>query len=133
MYMQKYSILIIIILIITGISMFSLFSKSTKVDVTVDEFKEMLEAERGVIIDVRTKQEYDNGHLKLTDAQYDFLNGDFQNQIDSFDKNKTYYLYCRSGNRSGQAARIMQKEGFENVYNIGGFEDLANAGFDINE
>ncbi len=113
--------------------MFSLFSKSTKVDVTVDEFKEMLEAERGFIIDVRTKQEYDNGHLKLTDAQYDFLNGDFQNQVDSFDKNKTYYLYCRSGNRSGQAARIMQKEGFENVYNIGGFEDLANSGFDINE
>ena len=113
--------------------MFSLFSKSAKVDVTVNEFKKMLEAERGVIIDVRTKQEYDNGHLKLTDAQYDFLNGDFQNQIDSFDKSKTYYLYCRSGNRSGQAARIMQKEGFENVYNIGGFEGLANAGFDINE
>jgi len=113
--------------------MFSLFSKSAKVDVTVNEFKKMLEAERGVIIDVRTKQEYDNGHLKLTDAQYDFLNGDFQNQIDSFDKNKTYYLYCRSGNRSGQAARIMQKEGFENVYNVGGFEDLENAGFESNK
>ncbi len=113
--------------------MFNLFSKSTAVDVSIDQFKEMLDKDRGIVVDVRTKQEYNAGHLKITDAQYDFLNGEFQDQIESFDKNKTYYLYCRSGNRSGQAARIMQSEGFKNVFNVGGFEELAEAGFDSNK
>ncbi len=120
-------------LLISSLIMFSLFSKSTEVDINSDDFKKMLDKDRGVIIDVRTKNEYDQGHLKLTDAQYDFFNGDFQKQIDSLDKDQTYYLYCRSGNRSGQDARLMQKEGFKNVYNIGGFEDLAGAGFETNK
>ncbi len=119
--------------IILSIIMFNIFSKSTGVDINTDSFKEKLDEDRGVVIDVRTKKEYDQGHLKLTDAQYDFLNGDFQKQIDSFDKDKTYYLYCRSGNRSGQAARLMQKEGFKNVYNIGGYDELAGAGFETNK
>lgn len=112
--------------------MFNLFSKSDKanIDISAEEFKEMLTEERGVIIDVRTRQEFDAGHLADTDHQYDFLNGDFQNAVNELDPSKTYYLYCRSGNRSGQAARILQREGFEQVYNVGGFDDLARAGFE---
>lgn len=108
-------------------------TKSDKIDVSPSEFQEMHRENKGVVIDVRTQNEYDQGHLSITDAQYDFLSGEFQDKIDSFDKDKTYYLYCRSGNRSGQAARIMLKEGFENVYNVGGFEELASNGFDSNE
>lgn len=112
--------------------MFNIFSNSKSVDISTEEFKQKLEQEAGVVIDVRTKDEYNAGHLKITDAQHDFLNGEFQNQIENLDKDETYYLYCRSGNRSGQAARIMQKEGFEKVYNVGGFDDLADAGFEAN-
>lgn len=101
-------------------------------DISAIEFKEKLTQERGVVIDVRTKVEYDAGHLKLTDVQIDFLNGDFQENVNSLDKNKTYYLYCRSGNRSGKAARILTEEGFERVYNVGGYEDLVSAGFESN-
>ena len=112
--------------------MFNLFKKSdqTKTDISAEEFREMLTEERGVVIDVRTRQEYDAGHLADTDHLFDFLNGDFQNAVQDLDPSKTYYLYCRSGNRSGQAARIMQKEGFEQVYNVGGFDDLVRAGFE---
>jgi phage shock protein E len=99
-------------------------------NITPDEFRKKLKENRGVIIDVRTKGEYDEGHLKKTDYHYDILNGDFQQQIGNFEKDKTYYLYCRSGNRSGQAAKKLKENGFENVYNIGGFEDLASAGFE---
>jgi phage shock protein E len=123
---------LIIIIATTGFIMFNFFSKTTEVNVSIDHFKEMIEKERGIVIDVRTNQEFNAGHLKITDAQYDFLNGEFQNQIENFDKDKTYYLYCRSGNRSGQAARIMQKEGFKSVFNVGGFEELVEAGFDAN-
>lgn len=79
---------------------------------------------------MRTQKEYEEGHLAETDQHYDLLNGEFEAQLKSFDKNQTYYLYCRSGNRSGQAAKLMIKNGFKNVYNIGGFQDLVDAGLE---
>ncbi len=123
----------IILIAATGFIMLNIFSNTDSVDINASEFRDKLNKERGVVIDVRTKNEYDQGHLSITDAQYDFLSGEFQDKVDSLDKDKTYYLYCRSGNRSGQAARIMQKKGFENVYNVGGFEDLADNGFETNK
>lgn len=39
------------------------------------------------------------------------------------DKDATVYLYCRSGNRSGQALRIMQNLGYTNTANVGGIND----------
>ncbi|WP_158607317.1 rhodanese-like domain-containing protein [Rhodohalobacter sp. SW132] len=98
----------------------------------MSEWKQKVENEPGVIIDVRTQNEFDQGHLAETDLHYDFNSGEFEEKVDDLDKDKTYYLYCRTGNRSGQAADIMKKHGFENVHNIGGFEDLANSGFETN-
>lgn len=103
---------------------------SHEIDISPEDFKQKLEKNRGVIIDVRTQGEYAEGHLKEADQQHDYLNGDFQKQLGSLDKDKTYYLYCRSGNRSGKAARIMKMQGFENVYNVGGYEGLTSAGFE---
>jgi len=99
-------------------------------DLTTTEFKEKIKSQPGKVIDVRTIDEYNQGHLKITDDQHDWMNGEFQDAVENLDKDNTYYLYCRTGNRSGQAAKMMKSEGFENVYNIGGFEDLANAGFE---
>ncbi|MFO7845892.1 MAG: rhodanese-like domain-containing protein [Balneolaceae bacterium] len=100
------------------------------IDITPSEFKEMAQDNPGVVIDVRTDQEYQSGHLALASYQYDFTNGEFERHLDTLGKDKTYYLYCRTGNRSGQAARLMKKNGFENVYNVGGFEELADEGFE---
>ncbi|MDZ7755133.1 rhodanese-like domain-containing protein [Rhodohalobacter sp.] len=110
--------------------MFSFLSRSNGIDISAEEFKEKLEEERGVVIDVRSKMEYSQGHLKTSDQQIDFNAGEFHDKVDSLDKDKTYYLYCRSGNRSGQAARLMKSKGFENVFNIGGFDALANSGLE---
>lgn len=103
---------------------------SHEIDISPEMFKQKLEKNRGVIIDVRTHGEYKERHLKKTDFQYDYLNGEFQQKLGSLDRDKTYYLYCRSGNRSGKAARIMKMQGFENVYNVGGLQNLANSGFE---
>lgn len=125
------TILTIASILIIGTIMFNMFTKqSNDIDISIDEFKEKYENEQGVVIDVRTREEYEEGHLAKTDTLLDFTNGEFQESLNKLDKNKTYYLYCRTGNRSGQAARIMKSEGFEKVYNIGGFEDLTNAGFE---
>ena len=112
-----------------GIIMFNFLSKSGEHGET-NEWKQKISDEPGVIIDVRTQGEYDNGHLANVDLHYDFNSGEFEEKVDDLDKDKTYYLYCRTGNRSGQAANIMKKRGFENVHNIGGYEDLVSSGFE---
>jgi len=124
---------ILILVTILGIGMFNFFSKSDDTNLTVEEFKEKFREGEGVVIDVRTKDEYNAGHLAMTDAQYDIINGDFQDKLPELDKDKTYYLYCRSGNRSGQAAKMMKNQGFENVYNIGGYSRLAAGGLETKQ
>jgi len=117
-------------IIITGIIMFSFFSKPSGLNISANELREKLENNPGIVIDVRTNQEYQQGHLKITDQNLDLLGGEFHDAIEKLDKEKTYYLYCRSGSRSGQAAKMMNNQGFENVFNIGGFNTLVNHGFE---
>ena len=70
-----------------------------------------------IIIDVRTPQEFAEGYVE--DAIIiDFYAETFRNDLDNLDKNKTYLIYCRSGNRSGQALDIMAELSFNEVYNI---------------
>ncbi len=73
----------------------------------------------GVIIDVRTIEEWNTGHLAT--AQHlplDQVAGSIDNLVR--DKDQQVYLYCRSGNRSGQAKIIMDSLGYTNVTNAGG-------------
>ena len=133
------TLIIIGIVIIAGILLFNFLSTNKGETETMNTavqnikaagFQQQLAERPGTIIDVRTQEEYDEGHLAETDHHLNLLNGDFEAQLDSLDKDETYYLYCRSGNRSGQAAELMVKNGFENVYNIGGFQDLVAAGLE---
>jgi len=77
-----------------------------------------------VIIDVRTDDEVQEGIIPNA-LHLDFYQGqDFINNLESLDKNKKYYVYCRSGNRSNQACLIMKQLGFENAFNlIGGMNE----------
>lgn len=123
------SVLIIVIIITIGIILFNFLSKSGG-NGNMSQWKQQIDEEPGIIIDVRTQNEFNQGHLANVDLHYDFNGGEFEDKVDELDKEKTYYLYCRTGNRSGQAAEIMKSRGFKNVHNIGGFNDLANSGFD---
>lgn len=95
-------------------------------------FREKIEKNPGVVIDVRTPEEYQQGHLSDADYQFDLLSGEFEREMDNLDKDETYYLYCRSGARSGKAMEKMQSAGFKEVYNVGGYEELVSAGFPSN-
>jgi len=99
-------------------------------DLDPEAFKIKIKNNPGTIIDVRTPEEFREGHLKDVDHHFDFLTGEFENEMDNLDKDETYYLYCRTGNRSGKAMEKMQKAGFREVYNVGGFEDLVSSGFE---
>lgn len=76
-----------------------------------------------VIVDVRTPAEYATGHLEGA-LNIDLNAPDFRAKIAELEKDETYVLYCRSGNRSGQAKAIMEEMGFSDVTNAGGYDDL---------
>ena len=72
------------------------------------------------LIDVRTSEEYESGHLDKA-QNIDFLNEElFMTEIEKFDKSQPIYIYCRSGNRSGKAATLMQELGFQTIYDLEG-------------
>ena len=76
------------------------------------------------VIDVRTPAETSAGHLegaKLFDVQ----DASFMANLDTLDKEADYYIYCRSGNRSGVAIKTMQANGFTGTLHNGG--SLENA------
>ncbi len=124
------SALIVIILLAVAFGLFYISKQQSAEMVTPGQFRELMESNPGVVIDVRTANEHTAGHLEITDHNFDVMSGQFNKQLKDLDRDRTYYLYCRTGNRSGKAARIMKSNGFEEVYNIGGFRDLAEAGFE---
>ena len=124
--MKKFIALIASALLLAGCS-----SSSSSIDLSVTEFSAKV-AEAGVItLDVRTPGEFAEGYIQGA-RLIDFQSGNFENEISILDKNATYAVYCRSGNRSGQAVKVMQDAGFTNVFNMnGGVIDWANAGLPL--
>lgn len=89
-------------------------------DVNVAAFAALIDtAEAGLLLDVRTDREFTMGHIRGA-AQIDFYRDDFQAELAKLDPNVPVYVYCRSGNRSGQAAKMMKSMGFKTVYNLEG-------------
>ena len=81
-----------------------------------------------VILDVRTQDEYNEGHLdKALLIPVDELEG----RIDELDKNNPIIVYCRSGARSNRAANILIENGFSKVYDMGGILDWQEEGFPV--
>ena len=101
----------------------------------VAKVEELIKSGKYTVIDVRTKEEYDAGHIKGA-LNFDYYNDDFEEKIESQlkDKNKPYILYCRSGMRSLYSAEILEELGYTNVTNMkGGFLAWQSAGKPVAE
>lgn len=83
------------------------------------EFAAALKRPGTTIVDVRTPQEYAQGHLPGA-VNVDVSSPDFTAQIATLDPSAPYAVYCRSGNRSGVAVATMAEQGFTNAYHLGG-------------
>lgn len=80
--------------------------------------------EGAVILDVRSKSEYDGGHIKNSiNIPVDQLQ---KNLSKLKDKNKPIITCCASGMRSASAKSILQNNGYKNVHNGGGWSSLNN-------
>lgn len=98
-------------------------------DVGVEDFAAGLSNSNEVLLlDVRTDKEFMEGHL-IGATQLDFFRDDFKTEVEKLDRTRPVYVYCRSGNRSGKAAKLMKELGFAEVYNLeGGFGAWLSAG-----
>lgn len=83
-------------------------------------------SEDAIVLDVRTPEEFAGGHLEGAQL-LDFNSGEFAAALPSLDPEAEYVIYCRSGNRAGQAMALMQRDGIENVTNLGSLEQAAQA------
>lgn len=84
-------------------------------------FDKLLELKKGILIDVRTENEFNAGFIDNA-VNIDFFGADFKTEILKTSKDKAIFVYCKSGNRSGKAAKLLVENGYTEVYNlIGGY------------
>ena len=95
---------------------------------TPEKFIEAIKDSTVQVIDVRTITEYNQGHLKRA-KKVDFLRPiEFQSYFENKDTLQPVYLYCRSGNRSMNAAKYLKKRGFKEIYDLrGGYSGLPDS------
>ena len=90
-------------------------------NLTQDQWKEGVQKDNNaVILDVRTEEEFIEGYIPNARNLDIHKSEEFMDEINKMDKSKEYYVYCRSGARSGQACAVMQQQGFDNAYNLMG-------------
>lgn len=98
------------------------------VRVGVPEWIQAAQSPGTVIIDVRTPEEFNAGHVQGA-LNIPVESPDFAAQVSTLDPGTTYAIYCRSGNRSAVATAEMSGMGYTRLYDLdGGFADLAAAG-----
>lgn len=100
--------------------------------VSPEQFSQKINSESGQLIDVRTPEEYKNGHIKNA-VNINLHDQDFAERIDKLDKSKAVYVYCKAGRRSSDAVDILKTNGFKNIIELnGGTDAWKEAGKELN-
>ena len=113
-----------------GFSFFGMFAQAQKFKtVDVAEFAKAVADTSYVVVDVRTPAEHAEGHIPGTHFNIDVLEDSYtETALKTLPKDKPVALYCRSGNRSKNAARILAENGYQ-VLELGtGFRGWTAAG-----
>lgn len=85
-------------------------------------FHEKMIEHKGQIVDVRTPEEYKEGHIKNA-MNIHLYDKDFKDRIAELDKEERVYVYCKVGGRSASAVEIMKANGFTNIVELDGGMD----------
>lgn len=95
---------------------------SEVVRMSATEFEEAADRPGVVVLDVRTPEEFAEGHLPGA-VNLDVSDPGFAEGLDELDRDATYAVYCRTGSRSLAAAQAMREAGFDDVFDLeGGIE-----------
>ncbi len=126
--------LLIVLISIAGFNALAQTTPSAIVtNISAEDFQKLSGSDKNsVIIDLRTDEELAKKGFIKGAVQIDFLAKDSEKQIDKLDKNKTYYIYCASGGRSGECAEYMEKHNFKRVFNLSkGFTSWSAKGLPV--
>jgi rhodanese-related sulfurtransferase len=120
----------IILTLIMGFSFFGLFGQTNKFKtVDVNEFEKFIADTAVVLLDVRTPAEHAEGFIPGTHFNIDILEDTYTKvATETLPKDKPVALYCRSGNRSKNAARILADNGYQVIELGTGFRGWVAAG-----
>ena len=95
--------------------------KNAYQDLSAPQFRQMLDRQENgadvVLLDIRTPGEYKDGHIHGS-VLLDYYARDFVDKLKALDREKTYLVYCRSGNRSGKSLSVFNQLGFRQVYHL---------------
>lgn len=94
-------------------------TKKTYKNVGPEGFDKLRQNTNTVVLDVRTKDEYDQAHIPGA-VLLDFNSPNFDQELAKLDKSKTYLVHCAAGGRSARAAGKMEKLNFPSVFNLEG-------------
>ena len=109
----------------------SCINEDKAVMVTPEEMQTILHSEDVQLIDVRTPEEYSDGHIENS-QNIDFKSPTFGEDILVLDKSKPVIVYCKSGKRSGNSSKILMKAGFVKVYDLeGGILEWKEKGLEV--
>lgn len=113
-------IIIVVLILAVGIMIYTNRQEEGYQKISPQEVKDKMDSDENIVIlDVRTKQEYKEGHiLKSILVPVDDINTRIEDVVS--DKDKEIIVYCRSGNRSKVAANTLLKMGYKKVYDLGG-------------
>lgn len=112
----------------TIIGLFGCTAQSSKfATVDVEEFAKVIADTAVVRLDVRTPQEYAEGHIEGA-INIDVLSDDFAAEASKLPADRTIALYCRSGNRSKKAAAILADKGYKVIELATGYKGWTRAG-----
>lgn len=102
---------------------------SVSVTVSADDFQKKMSALKDVqLVDVRTPEEYREGHIKNS-LNINVQGSSFEAEVAKLDKKRPVMVYCRSGGRSASAQRMLIDMGFAEVVNLdGGIRGWQSAG-----
>ena len=93
--------------------------EETVVDVTVEQFKNLLIEQGGTILDVRTPEEWAEGIIAKAE-KINYYSDNFSAEVEKLEKKQPVFVYCKKGGRSSSAADILKEKGFVKIYNLDG-------------
>ena len=120
----------LIFTLIMGFSFFGLFGQTNDFKIVdANEFARYIQDNDVTVLDVRTPEEHSEGFIPGTDFNIDVLQVSYTKiATEKLPKDKPVALYCRSGNRSKKAAKILADKGYEVVELGTGFRGWVSAG-----
>ena len=139
----SFSAVAVLVALVSALSGCTLEGQGTPTDtlevqeVTSQEAFDLMQENHGnpdfVILDVRTSQEFHNGHIEGA-LSIDVNLPSFSEELEQLDRNATYLVYCRSGNRSRTALAIMEDLGFTSIYHLtNGITEWVDAGLQVSQ